>query len=120
MTITDEGATEQTRQIIHHHAVLRRGLERRSGALCEAVESGVPFERQMTMLRDYLTGEILPHAKAEEATLYQAAGRRARVTGGAFHVSELRSFSGAAHRHGGGRCRGPGGMAHLGAARRPG
>ena len=78
MTITDEGATEQTRLIIHHHAVLRRGLERRAGTLCEAVESGVPFERQLTMLRDYLTGEIFPHAEAEERTLYQAAATQAR------------------------------------------
>ncbi len=78
MTVTYEGTTEQTRQIMHHHAVLRRGLERRTGALCEAVESGVPFERQMTMLRDYLTGEILPHAEAEERTLYQAAVTQAR------------------------------------------
>jgi hypothetical protein len=78
MTITYEGATEQTRLIIHHHAVLRRGLERRAGTLCEAVESGVPFERQLTMLRDYLTGEIVPHAQAEERTLYQAAATQAR------------------------------------------
>ena len=78
MTITYEGATEQTRLIIHHHAVLRRGLERRAGTLCEAVESGVPFERQLTMLRDYLTGEIFPHAEAEERTLYQAAATQAR------------------------------------------
>jgi hypothetical protein len=78
MAVTHEGATDQTRQIIHHHAVLRRGLERRVGTLCEAVESGVPFERQMTMLRDYLTGEILPHAEAEERTLYQAAATQAR------------------------------------------
>ena len=86
MAVTYEGATEQTRQIIHHHAVLRRGLERRSGALCEAVESGVPFGRQMTMLRDYLTGEIFPHAEAEERTLYQAAATQAR---GSELVSEL-------------------------------
>jgi hypothetical protein len=78
MTIIYEGATEQTRLIIHHHAVLRRGLERRAGTLCEAVESGVPFERQLTMLRDYLTGEIVPHAQAEERTLYQAAATQAR------------------------------------------
>ena len=78
MTITYEGATDQTRQIIHHHAVLRRGLERRAGTLCEAVESGVPFERQMTILRDYLASEVLPHAEAEERTLYQAAATQAR------------------------------------------
>ena len=48
MAITYEGVAKQTRQIIHHHAVLRRGLERRVGTLCEAVESGVPFQRQMS------------------------------------------------------------------------
>lgn len=41
MTIIYAGPTEQVRQIVHHHAVLRRGLERRAGALCEAVEFGV-------------------------------------------------------------------------------
>ena len=78
MAIIYEGATEEIRQIIHHHAVLRRGLERRSGALCEAVESGVPFERLMMTLREYVAGEILPHANAEERTLYQAAVTQAR------------------------------------------
>ena len=78
MPVIYEGATEEIRQVVHHHAVLRRGLERRSGALCEAVESGVPFERLMMTLRDYLAGEILPHAKAEERTLYQAAATQAR------------------------------------------
>lgn len=77
MTVTYEGVTEQTRQIIHHHAVLRRGLERRAGTLCEAVESGVPFEWQMRVLREYIAGEILPHAAAEERTLYQAAAAQA-------------------------------------------
>jgi hypothetical protein len=80
MAVIYEGATEQVRQIVHHHAVLRRGLERRSGALCEAVESGVPFERLMTTLREYMAGEILPHAKAEERTLYQAAATQARAS----------------------------------------
>ena len=78
MTITYERVAKQTRHIIHHHAVLRRGLERRAGALCEAVDSGVPFEWQMRILREYMTGEILPHAQAEERTLYQAAASQAR------------------------------------------
>ena len=55
MTIIYEGATEQVRQIVHHHAVLRRGLERRAGALCEAAENGIRFQRQMTALREYMT-----------------------------------------------------------------
>ena len=78
MTVTYEGTTEQTRQIMHHHAVLRRGLERRAGTLCEAVDSGVGFEWQLTALREYIAGEILPHANAEERTLYRAAATEAR------------------------------------------
>ena len=51
MTITYEGGTEQIRQIVHHHAVLRRGLERRAGTVCDAVASGVPCQRQVAILR---------------------------------------------------------------------
>ena len=76
MTVTYEGVTEVTQQIIHRHAVLRRGLERRAGTLCEAVESGVPFERQMKVLREYIAGEILPHAEAEERSIFQAAATK--------------------------------------------
>ena len=75
MSDTYEGATEQVRQIVHHHALLRRGVERRCGALCEAAEHGIPFLRQMAILRDYLAGEVLPHAEAEELTLYPAAAQ---------------------------------------------
>jgi hypothetical protein len=78
MTITYEGATEQTREIVHHHAVLRRGLERRAGTLCAAVENGVPYEQPLAALREYLEGEVLPHAEAEERTLYRAAVTQAR------------------------------------------
>ena len=67
MTVTYEGVAKQTRQIIRHHAVLRRGLERRAGTLCEAVDSGVPFERQMRILREYMTGEILPMPRRRNA-----------------------------------------------------
>jgi hypothetical protein len=78
MVTVYEGTTEQVRQIVHDHAVLRRGLERRSGVLCEAVESGVPFEPLMMTLREYMADQILPHAKAEERTLYRAAAAQAR------------------------------------------
>jgi hypothetical protein len=78
MSITYEGATEQVRQIIHDHALLRRGVERRSGAVCDAAASGVPVQRQIAILRDYLDREILPHAKAEERTLCRAAAAQAR------------------------------------------
>ena len=86
MGITYEGATEQVTQIVHRHAVLRRGVERRAGTLCEAAENGVPFQRQMAILRGYLEEKVLPHAKAEERTLYQAAAAQA---GGSELVREL-------------------------------
>jgi|SRR5436190_8807625 hypothetical protein len=78
MTITYEGATEQVREIVHHHAVLRRGLERRAGTVCDAAASGVPYERQLAALREFVDGEVLPHAAAEERTLYRAAVTQAR------------------------------------------
>ena len=51
MAIAYEGATEQARQIVHRHAVLRRGLERRTGTVCDAAASGVPCQRQVATLR---------------------------------------------------------------------
>ncbi|MGH3294093.1 MAG: hemerythrin domain-containing protein [Trebonia sp.] len=78
MAITYEGATEQVRQIVHHHAVLRRGVERRAGTVCGAAASGVPHQRQLAVLRKYLDSEVLPHAAAEERTLYRAAAAQAR------------------------------------------
>jgi hemerythrin HHE cation binding domain-containing protein len=78
MTVTYEGTTEQTREIVHHHAVLRRGLEQRAGALCAAVEAGAVYEQALAALQEYLAGDILPHAEAEEHTLYRAAATRAR------------------------------------------
>ena len=70
MTITYEGATDQIRQIVHDHALLRRGLERRAGALCEAAASGVPFERQMMTLREYLAGRscLMPRRRNAPST----------------------------------------------------
>ena len=78
MAITYEGATEQARQIIHHHALLRRGLDRRVGALCDAADSGAPIQQPLAELRVYLETELLPHARAEEGTLYQAAATQPR------------------------------------------
>jgi hypothetical protein len=43
MTVTPDKTARAARAgqalIVHHHAVLRRGLERRAGALCEASEN---------------------------------------------------------------------------------
>jgi len=77
-TIPRDGATEAATHIIHHHAVLRRELEQRTGAVCDAAGSGTPVDRPLADLRAYLYAEILPHAAAEERTLYQAAASQAR------------------------------------------
>ena len=53
MTITYQGGTEQVRQIVHHHALLLRGPERRAGTVCAAVVGGVSCQRQVAILRDY-------------------------------------------------------------------
>ncbi len=78
MTVTYEGTTEPVRQIIHHHALLRRGLERRVGTLCDAAGAGIRCTQQVAKLRDYLDGQVLRHARAEEHTLYPAAASQAR------------------------------------------
>jgi conjugal transfer/entry exclusion protein len=36
---------------------------------------------ELAALRDYLAGEIFPHAKAEERTMYRAAATQARGAG---------------------------------------
>ena len=78
MATTYEGTTEQARRIVHHHAVLRRGLERRVGTICASVEHGVPHERPLATLREYLEAEILPHAEAEERVLYPVVAGQAQ------------------------------------------
>jgi iron-sulfur cluster repair protein YtfE (RIC family) len=78
MTVIYKGASEPASEIMHHHAVLRRGLEQRVGALCAAAGEGAPYEQALAALQGYLANEILPHAEAEERTLYAAAATRAR------------------------------------------
>lgn len=78
MTVTNQNTIEPVREILHHHAVLRRGLEQRVGALRAAAERNAPYDQELTALREYLAGEILPHAQAEERTLYAAAVTQAR------------------------------------------
>ncbi|NKQ52443.1 hemerythrin domain-containing protein [Amycolatopsis sp. K13G38] len=76
MAVTDPA--EPMREILHHHAVLRRGLEQRVGALCATAERDAPYDETLTALRGYLATEIMPHAEAEERTLYAAAVTQAR------------------------------------------
>ena len=76
MTTTDNdtGALEA---MLAHHAALADGVERRVGALRSAVERQDNYGAATAELVAYLAKEVLPHAMAEEHTLYQAAGARA-------------------------------------------
>lgn len=63
--------------MVSHHAELRRGLDDRVTALRTAVRSRATHEPQLAALREFVDGSVLPHATAEEATLYPAAASAA-------------------------------------------
>ena len=65
--------------MLRHHALLRSGVEERTGALRQAVEEGSPFGPRVAELVAYLGEEVLPHALAEEKTLYAVAATRAEL-----------------------------------------
>lgn len=56
--------------VIAHHAELRRGLYERVMALRDEVCAGARWDVPLAALTAYLATVILPHAAAEEATLY--------------------------------------------------
>lgn len=66
-------ALEAAQAIRDHHAELFRGLERRVAALRAAVQQGTPHEVLLDDALGFLDAEIIPHARAEELTLYPAA-----------------------------------------------
>ena len=83
MTITGTEAYEAIRT---HHRVLGERLSSRVSAVPAAAAAGQPHEAAVARLIAYLAGEILPHAAAEEATIYPAA---AALDGLAGTVTEM-------------------------------
>jgi len=73
-TDTDAGALEA---MLAHHAALADGVARRVGALRAAAERQDHHGAVAAELVAYLAKEVLPHAVAEEHTLYQAATAKA-------------------------------------------
>ncbi len=59
--------------MLDHHAQLRAELDARVGALRDAVVAGASHERPAAALMEFIDGELLPHATAEEGALYPAA-----------------------------------------------
>lgn len=76
--ITIESADQRALSaMLAHHEQLSQGLDGLLDALRAAVADGQPFEQKLGALTAFLAVEILPHAAAEEATLYQAAAGEA-------------------------------------------
>jgi len=63
--------SQAVEKIRAHHAALLRGLRDRSEALLDAAATGVPVYASQTDLLLYLREEIVPHAAAEEETIYR-------------------------------------------------
>jgi uncharacterized protein (DUF2249 family)/iron-sulfur cluster repair protein YtfE (RIC family) len=82
---------EALEAILAHHRELDEQARQRAGAVREAVKAGRPHGRAAAELVAYLGEEVLPHALAEEHTLYPAAG-------GAGVASALLSEMRAEHR----------------------
>ncbi|HEY7263078.1 MAG TPA: DUF2249 domain-containing protein [Trebonia sp.] len=74
MTIT---ATEAYEAMLAHHAQLGEELARRADAVSAAVAAGRPYGAGVAGLIAYLAEEVLPHATAEEKSIYPAAAARA-------------------------------------------
>ena len=64
---------ETAEMIKRHHVQLHDGLRDRVDSLRAAARDGVAWEPARDDVVAFLEGEILPHAKAEEQTLYRAA-----------------------------------------------
>ena len=79
-------ATEAYEAMLEHHKRLGEQLAGRADAVSGAVVAGRPHGAAVASLIAYLAEEILPHAAAEEKTIYPAA---AAHTGLAGVVSEM-------------------------------
>lgn len=67
-------ADEQARTaMLEHHAELRREFDERVAALRAAVAASVSHSRPLAALQAFLAESVLPHAAAEENTLYPVA-----------------------------------------------
>ena len=61
--------------LLARHAELQGVLEHWAGVLAATAISSGPVRPARNLLRAFLADEVLPHARAEERTLYRAARR---------------------------------------------
>lgn len=92
-------ATDAFHAVIQHHRILNDELNERVSALAGAVRAGEPHEPGTAALVAYLTGEVLPHAAAEENTMYPAAAAHSELAGTVSEMTaEHRALSAATER----------------------
>ena len=65
--------------MLAHHRTLEENVVTRVAALIGAVDGSRPHESATAELVAYLADEVLPHALAEEHTIYQVAATRAEL-----------------------------------------
>lgn len=70
MTVTGPEALEA---MLAHHRALEEGVRSRVGAFVSPAGGGQEPARAAADLVAYLAGEVLPHAQAEEQTIYRSA-----------------------------------------------
>ena len=78
MTVTPGKTARAARAgeaFVARHAELQGVLDHWAGVLAAAAASGDPVRPVRNLLRAFLIEEVLPHARAEERTLYRAAMR---------------------------------------------
>lgn len=68
-------ATEAREAILAHHRLLSENLGQHVAAVSQAASGDQPYEPAVAGLVAYLAQEVLPHALAEEETIYRAAVR---------------------------------------------
>ncbi|MGH9028680.1 MAG: DUF2249 domain-containing protein [Acidimicrobiales bacterium] len=72
--------TETSEEMLRHHRQLEAHVESRVDGLTRAVTTGGPFEPMVADLVACLADEVLPHALAEEHTIYRVAATRAGLS----------------------------------------
>ena len=66
--------------MLAHHKALDEGLRERADAVLAVVTSARPYAMAVVDVITYLAEEVLPHAAAEEKTIYPAAAKHADLS----------------------------------------
>lgn len=71
--------TEAYESMLRHHALLGEEVASRAAAVKRAVDDGIPYHPAVAELVAYSGDEVLPHALAEERTIYVVAAARSEL-----------------------------------------